>query len=76
VRKAPGRLSEWPHHVEVPHGERPCDGDGLERLRWEMVLSCIELAPLTAAYDVLGVCYRCGLVEPLMTACDGVDLVQ
>jgi hypothetical protein len=31
VCEAPGCLSERPHHVEVPHGERPCDGDGLER---------------------------------------------
>jgi hypothetical protein len=29
VGEAPRRLSEWPHHVEVPDGERPRDGDGL-----------------------------------------------
>jgi hypothetical protein len=29
VREAPGCLSERPHHVEVPHSERPCDGHGL-----------------------------------------------
>jgi hypothetical protein len=33
VCKAPGHLSEWPHHVEVPHSERPFDGDGLKHLR-------------------------------------------
>jgi hypothetical protein len=27
--EGPGRLSEWPHHVEVPDDERPRDGDGL-----------------------------------------------
>jgi hypothetical protein len=29
MSEAPGRLSERPHHVEVPDGERPRDGDGL-----------------------------------------------
>jgi hypothetical protein len=29
VSEAPGRLSEWPHHVQVPNGKRPHDGDGL-----------------------------------------------
>jgi hypothetical protein len=52
--KAPGRLSERPHHVEVPHGKRPRDGDGLERLRREVGLSSVVQAPLTASYDVLG----------------------
>jgi hypothetical protein len=44
MREALGRLSEWPHHVKVPHNERPRDGDGLERLRREMGLSSVELA--------------------------------
>jgi hypothetical protein len=65
VSEAPGRLSERSHHVEVPEGKRPRDGDGLERLRREMSLSSIELTPFTASYDVLGVCDRCGLVETL-----------
>jgi hypothetical protein len=39
MREAPGHLSEWPHHVEVPHSERPCDGDCLERLHREVSLS-------------------------------------
>jgi hypothetical protein len=33
MSEAPGCLSEWTHHVEVPDGERPRDGDGLEHLR-------------------------------------------
>jgi hypothetical protein len=33
VCEAPGRLSEWPHHLEMPHSESPCDGDGLKLLR-------------------------------------------
>jgi hypothetical protein len=31
VREAPGRLSERPHHVEVRHDKRPCDGDGSDQ---------------------------------------------
>jgi hypothetical protein len=66
VSEAPGRLLERSHHVEVPHGKRPCDGDGLEHLRREMSWSSIELAPFTASYDVLGVCDRCGTVETFL----------
>jgi hypothetical protein len=53
MREAPGRLLEWPHHVVVPHNKRPCDGDGLERLRREVSLSSVELASFAAPYDVL-----------------------
>jgi hypothetical protein len=85
--EAPGRLLKRPHHVEMPHCERPCDGDGLERLRQEMGLSSVELAPLATLYDVLGVHYHRGPVESLseslpdkcsraymMTTCACVDL--
>jgi hypothetical protein len=65
VSGAPGRLSEWSHHVELSHGERPRDGNGLKRLRWEVSLSSVKLAPFTALYDVLGVRDCCGPVEPL-----------
>jgi hypothetical protein len=65
VGEAPGHLSERPHHVEVPDGESPCDGDGLECLCQEVSLSSVELTPLTASYDVLGVFDCCGLVETL-----------
>jgi hypothetical protein len=43
-------LSEWPQHVEVPHSKRPDDGDCLARLRREVSLSSIELAPLVMPY--------------------------
>jgi hypothetical protein len=66
VSEAPERLSERSDHVEVPHGERPRDGDGLERLRREMSLSGVELAPLTVSYDVLRVCDCHGPVETLL----------
>jgi hypothetical protein len=65
VCEAPGSLSERPHHVEVPHSERPCDVDCLKCLHREMSLSSVELPPLTTAHDVLGVCHRHGPVESL-----------
>jgi hypothetical protein len=64
VCEAPERLSELPHHVEVPHSKMPCDGDGLKHLRQEVSLSGVELRPLTTTHDVLGVCHR-GPVETL-----------
>jgi hypothetical protein len=80
-------LLEWPHHVEMPHDERPCDGDGLERLHQKIGLSSTELAPLATLYNVLGVRHRSGPVESLsegfldkcsracmMTTGAGVDL--
>jgi hypothetical protein len=81
-------LLEWPHHVKVPNGERPRDGDGLERLRREMGLSSVELTPLATPYNVLGVRHRRWPVESLsesfsdkcpqaymMTAGAGLDLL-
>jgi hypothetical protein len=65
VSEALGRFSERPHHVEVPDGERPRDGNGLERLRREVSLSSVELAPFTMLYDVLGVRHHRGTVESL-----------
>jgi hypothetical protein len=79
VGEAPGCLSERPHHVEVPDGERPCDGDGLECLCREVSLSSVELVPFIAPYDVLGVCDCCGLVETLSESlpdkCSRTDMV-
>jgi hypothetical protein len=65
VGEALGHLSEWTHYVEVPNGEGPRDGDCLQRLRQEMSLSSVELAPFTALHDVLRVGDRCGPVETL-----------
>jgi hypothetical protein len=53
VGEAPERLSEWANHVEIPDGEGPRDGDCMQRLRREISLSGVELAPLTAPHDVL-----------------------
>ena len=62
---APGGLLQKPNHVEPPHGERPCDGDGLEGLGREVRLPCIVLASLAGAYQLRGVSNRRWLVESL-----------
>jgi hypothetical protein len=66
VSEAPGCLSVRPHHVEVPDGERPHDGNGLERLRREVSLLSVELAPFATSYNVLGVRHRRRPVESLL----------
>jgi hypothetical protein len=65
VGEAPRCLSEWPHHVEVPDGKGPRDGDCLQHLRREVSLSSVELAPFTAPHDVFRVGDRRGPVETL-----------
>ena len=55
MREAPECFLEWSDQIQPPDRKRPGDGDGLECLRREMSLSCIELAALAAAYDVLSV---------------------
>ena len=47
---ASGCLLQRPNHVQPPHDEWPCDGDGLEGLGQEVRLSRIVLAPLAGAY--------------------------
>jgi hypothetical protein len=65
VSEAPGCLSKRSHHVQVPDGKRPRDGNGLYCLRREVSFSSVELTPLAPSYDVLGVRHCCGLVETL-----------
>ena len=47
---APGGLLQRPDHVEPPHGKRPCNGDGLEGLGWEVRLPRVVLASFAGAY--------------------------
>jgi hypothetical protein len=51
----------------------------MQRLRWEMSLSSIELAPFTASHDVLRVSNRRGAVETLPESfsdkCSRTDVV-
>ena len=65
VGVAPGGFLQRPNHVQSPHGERPCDGDGLEGLGREVCLPCVVLASLIGVYELSGVSNRCWLVEPL-----------
>jgi hypothetical protein len=65
VSEAPGCLLEGAHYVEVPDCKGPRDGDRLQRLRRQVSLSRVELAPFTAPHDVLRVGDRCGTVETL-----------
>ena len=65
VGVAPGGFLQRPNHVQSPHGERPCDGDGLEGLGWEVRLPCIVLASFVGAYQLRGVSDRRWLVESL-----------
>ena len=62
---ASGGLLQRPNHVEPPHGERPCNGDGLEGLGREVHLPRIVLASLAGAYELGGVSNSRWLVEPL-----------
>ena len=62
---APGRLLERPNQIEPLDREGPCDGDHLECLGGEVGLLSVVLAPFVGAYDLLGVGYCSGPVEPL-----------
>ena len=62
---APRGFLQRPNHVQSPYGERPCDGDGLEGLGWEVRLPRIVLTSLAGAYQLGGVGNRRWPVEPL-----------
>jgi hypothetical protein len=62
---APGGLLQRPNHVQPPHGEWPCNGDGLEGLGQEVGLSCIVLTSFVGAYQLGGVSDHRWPVEPL-----------
>ena len=55
VGTAPEGFLQRPNHVQSPHGERPCDGDGLEGLGREVRLPCIVLTSLVGAYQLGGI---------------------
>jgi hypothetical protein len=48
-----------------PHGERPCDGYGLQGVSQEIGLAGVKLAPLTGAHDLTGVSDHGGPIEAL-----------
>jgi hypothetical protein len=65
VGETPGHLSQGPDDVQSPHGESPCDGDGLQDVRREIGLVGVELSPFAGAHDLAGVSDRGGPVEAL-----------
>jgi hypothetical protein len=69
VGVAPGRLSQGPDDVQPPHGERPCDGYGLQGMSWEVGFACVKLAPLAGAHDLVGISDRSGPIEASGTRC-------
>ena len=62
---APGGFLQRPNHVQSPHDERPCDGDGLEGLSREVRLPRIILTSLAGAYQLDGIGNCRWPVEPL-----------
>jgi len=65
VGEAPGRLLQRTEEVQSPHGKRPCDGDGLQSMEWEVCFSSVELATLASPHDINGVGDRGGPVKTL-----------
>jgi hypothetical protein len=57
--EAPGRFLQRYDEVQSPHGERPCDGDGLQSMGRKMRPTGIELATLASLHDLSGIgnCY-------------------
>jgi uncharacterized membrane protein YgcG len=66
VGVASGRLSQGPDNVQPPHDKRPCDGDRLKGVRWEIGLAGIELAPFAGAHDLTGISNRGRPIEALV----------
>jgi hypothetical protein len=58
-------LLEGPNLIKPPNRERPRDGDGLERLGWQMGLPRVVLTPFAGAYNVHGISHRGQPVETL-----------
>ena len=65
VGVAPRHLFERPNQIKPPDHEGSHDGDHLECLGREVSLTSVVLAPFVGAYDLLGIDYCSGSVEPL-----------
>jgi hypothetical protein len=65
VGVAPGRLWQGPDNVQPPHSERPCDGDRLEGVSWEVSFAGVKLAPFAGAHDLAGISDHGGPIEAL-----------
>jgi len=55
VGDAPGRFLQRPDEVQSPHGERPCEWDGLQSVSCKMHLTGIELVTLASPHDFSGI---------------------
>jgi hypothetical protein len=66
VGVAPGRFSQGPDDVQSPHGERQCDGYGLQDVSWEIGLAGVKLAPPAGAHYLVGIGDRSGPIEALV----------
>ena len=62
---APGRPLERFDQIEALDHERPCDGDRLECLCWQVGLPSIVLTPFIGAYNLFSVSYYGQPVEAL-----------
>jgi hypothetical protein len=53
-----GGCFEFAHHIHAPNGERPREGDGLEREAWHVRLARVFLAPGACVdeFECVGVC--------------------
>jgi hypothetical protein len=48
----------------TPHGERPCDGYGLQGVSWEIGIACVKLAPLQVRMTLLASATAVGQLKP------------
>ena len=62
---APGCPLDMSDQIEPPDHERPCDGDCLECLGWQVGLPSIVLTPFTGAHNLFNIGYCGRLVEAL-----------
>jgi hypothetical protein len=65
VDEAPKHPLERPDKVQTLDPERPCDGDHLEHLGWQVSLPSVVLTPFARAYHLGGVSHDSGPVETL-----------
>jgi hypothetical protein len=65
MREAPGCPLKRADQIQPLDREGPCEGDGVERLRREMCLPSIILAPIAGAYYVLGISHSSWPVETM-----------
>ena len=58
-------LLKWPDHVQAPHGKRPCYGNGLKGLGWQVDLFGVKLAAFACTDDFFRFAQCCWPVKSL-----------